>query len=123
MIERLDALIFWSADCARTVAFYRAIGLPLETEDHGDGDLHFACDIGGVHVAVLPARRTEGARTRGEHGASQPSFRVASLDRAIDAIRGLGELRLIIDRQEGPWGVRVVVEDPDGRALQLTTAG
>jgi hypothetical protein len=29
--------------------------VPLEAEDHGDGVVHRAADVEGVHLAVLPA--------------------------------------------------------------------
>jgi catechol 2,3-dioxygenase-like lactoylglutathione lyase family enzyme len=118
---RVDAIIFWSGDVERTVAFYRALGLPIETEDHGDGHVHHACDVDGVHVAFFAAGDgSTRAPRRGEHGAGQPSFRVTSLDAAVASLEAIGELRVLIDRQPGPWGTRVVVEDPDGRPLQLT---
>jgi hypothetical protein len=41
-----------SGDLERTAAFYRAVGLSLDDEDHGEGARHVAAELGGVHFAV-----------------------------------------------------------------------
>ena len=105
MVE-IDAVILWTASVDETLKLYRSIGVPLELEVHDDdGDEeeenegrradHYAADVDGVHVAVLPApdpslRATQRSRMRAKH-------------------------------ERGPWGVRALVEDPDGRPVQLTT--
>jgi len=116
----IDALIWWTRDSERLVRFYRALGLPFVMEDHGDGHDHPACDIEGVHVAILQAEKGSETPRRGEHGATQSSFRVDDLDVVKAALMKMGELRLMIDSQDGPWGTRIVIEDPDGRPVQVT---
>jgi hypothetical protein len=74
-VTEIASLVLFAADAANTAQFYRAIGLELEHEDHGEGPVHFAVDLGGVHFAT-------------EH-------------------------------EQMPWGCRVVVEDPDGRAIEV----
>jgi len=118
-LVRLDAVILWSRDVARVVAFYRAIGVPIEVEDHGDGVRHHAADFQGVHFAILDASAPGDARRRGEDGAVQVSFKVDDLGAVLDSLRALSA-KIVIDRQPGPWGIRVVLEDPDGRPIQLT---
>ncbi len=49
----LGALILFTDRLDEVVAFYQAIGAPLEIEDHEDGVPHFACDLGPVHFAVF----------------------------------------------------------------------
>jgi hypothetical protein len=44
---------------------------------------------------------------------------VADLTAVRAALVELGA-RVIIDLEDGPWGVRIVVEDPDGRPVQVT---
>jgi hypothetical protein len=55
MIIEIASYVVVSGHPAECVAFDRTIGLPLEDEQHGDGTLHWAVEIGGVHAAVYPA--------------------------------------------------------------------
>ena len=51
MIE-IASLVLFTGDFEGTAAFYRALGLPLIDEDHGDGPRHLAIELGPVHFAV-----------------------------------------------------------------------
>ncbi len=121
MIERIDALVLFTARLAETAAFYRAIGLPLEDERHEEGPAHLACDLGGAHVALFEAKATGDALARGHGGSSLVGFRVPSLEEAVAAVRAAGG-RVEIEPQDVPWGRRAVVLDPDGRAVELNQA-
>ena len=118
----VNALILWTRQTRRVAAFYRLIGLPLEDEDHGDGHAHQACDIAGVHVAVYDADTATSAPRRREGGALQIGFKVPSLELVANLLREAEEYRELVGRQKMDWGVRVVVEDPDGRPVELTEA-
>lgn len=120
MIRGVDALVLWTPRLAEAAAFYRALGLPLEEERHDDGPVHFACELGPVHFALYasPPGQAPG-RTAG--GATQLGFRVESLERALAAARAAGA-PVVVEPQEVPWGRRVVVLDPDGRAVELNEA-
>jgi hypothetical protein len=122
MALRVDAVILWSDRVERVVGFYRSLGVPFELEDHGDGHPHHAADFAGVHFAVFPAATKGRGRRRGESGCVQVSLSVKSLEALEPVLRRLGA-PVLIERQEGPWGVRVVIEDPDGRPLQITQGG
>jgi lactoylglutathione lyase len=123
MVE-ISSLVLFASDLDATVGFYCALGVPLDTEDHGEGPQHAAAQIGGVHVAVYPAETGSGARApRWRAAASDfPGFYVDSLDEAVAAVQERGA-RLLVDHQERPWGCRVVAEDPDGRAVEVNQRG
>lgn len=55
-MTEMASLVLYAADAAATAAFYRAIGLELEDEDHGEGPVHFAAELGTVHFAIYPAQ-------------------------------------------------------------------
>ena len=47
----------------RVLRFYRAVGIPLDSEVHEeDGPLHYAAEVGGVHVAVYESTSGESQR-------------------------------------------------------------
>jgi lactoylglutathione lyase len=116
----IGALILFAADVGRTVRFYEALGLPLEPEQHDDEPVHFAADVDGCHVAVFPAAEhgvAPGALVAGE---TMAGLRVPSTEDAVEAVRRLGA-RIIQEPDDYPWGRRALVEDPDGRRVEVFT--
>ena len=115
----LASLVLFSGHVDRAVAFYRAVGVELDGEDHGDGAVHFAADVSGVHFAVLGATAAAGrAPTWRESGSSFPGFWVASLADIVAALAELGA-PVLVEHEVREWGCRAVLEDPDGRAVEI----
>jgi predicted enzyme related to lactoylglutathione lyase len=121
MIE-MASLVLFTAHVGRTVAFYRAVGVPLEDEDHGEGPVHAAAEVGDVHVAVCAASGPGRHPARRAGGSDFPGFYVDALDATLAAVTALGA-PVLSGHEQMPWGCRVVVEDPDGRAVELNDRG
>jgi catechol 2,3-dioxygenase-like lactoylglutathione lyase family enzyme len=117
-MAKLSSVVMFSGHPEACVAFYRAIGIPLEDEDHGDGALHAAADVDGVHLAVLPGTGSDMAPTFRAAGASFAGFWVHSLDATVAALAALGT-PVLVDHQMREWGCRTVVADPDGRPVEI----
>ena len=121
MIQDLGALILFTASLERTVAFYRAIGAPLEEEKHDEeGPLHYACELGSTHLAIHAVDAAKGGRAAEwrSGGSSYFGFAVDSLADAVEAARALNA-RVLQEPEDFPWGPRALVEDPDGRVVEL----
>jgi catechol 2,3-dioxygenase-like lactoylglutathione lyase family enzyme len=54
-MTEMASLVLYAGDPTATAAFYRALGLDLDREDHGEGPAHFAVELGPVHFAIYPA--------------------------------------------------------------------
>ena len=121
-MTEMASLVLFAASPAATMAFYRAAGLELEAEDHGDGLVHFATELGPVHFAIYPAEVAGRASARRSGGSLFPGFYVESLDRAAEALARAGA-PMLTGHQQMPWGCRVVAEDPDGRAVEINQRG
>jgi predicted enzyme related to lactoylglutathione lyase len=86
-VESLSALVFTSAAPDRLAAFYREhLGIPFEHQGHGPIRDHLEAWLGGepgkgIHFAIL-----KGRGPGEERGAVAPTFRVADLDRAMEAL-------------------------------------
>ena len=122
VMTEMASLVLFAASPAATMEFYRAVGLALETEDHGEGPVHFATELGPVHFAIYPAEVAGRAGERRSGGSLFPGFYVESLDRAAEALAQVGA-PMLTGHQEMPWGCRVVAEDPDGRAVEINQRG
>ena len=115
--QELSALILFTSRMDAVVEFYRAIGVPLEAEQHDDGVLHYACDLGGTHIAVFESSPGDAPEFRSA-GSSIAGFSVQSLEIALEAARSV-HANIIKEPTEYPWGVRALVSDPDGRVVEL----
>jgi predicted enzyme related to lactoylglutathione lyase len=130
-VSALASVVLLSHRPDEVVEFYRALGLPLEDEDHGDGVVHRAADVDGIHMAVLPAERNE---DQNDECAEAPSlaWRVAGTTFVGLWVDSLEETTAALERSGTPvlrphqrceWGCRIVVRDPDGRAVEVNQAG
>ena len=109
--------MFASAPAA-TAAFYRALGLVLGDEHHGEGPIHFAAELGPVHFAIYPAQAPGRARQHRTGGNVFPGFYVDSLEHVVSALKQSGA-PILTDHEQMPWGCRIVAEDPDGRTVEI----
>jgi catechol 2,3-dioxygenase-like lactoylglutathione lyase family enzyme len=118
-MTEIASIVLFSDEPSRTIDFYRAIGVELQDEDHGDGLVHSAIDVGGVHFAVFSATdridRPTGWRSS---GTTFVGFYVPSLESTMSALRELGMI-VVVGHQARSWGCRIVVEDPDGRPVEI----
>jgi lactoylglutathione lyase len=123
-VIEIASLVFFADDLPATAAFYRAIGLALEDEDHGEGPVHAAAEVGGVHVAIYQAEAGRGSRALPWRSAASdfPGVYVDSLDAATTALEAIGAT-VLAPHQAMPWGCRIVAADPDGRAIEINQRG
>jgi catechol 2,3-dioxygenase-like lactoylglutathione lyase family enzyme len=112
MTLALSGLQLHARDLAKSVAFYTACGLPLVERRHG-GPVHHTCSLGGVHFAIYPDDAASGPQS-----ASTIGITVPNLQNALNALRALGA-KIVEEPRPRPWGVSAIVEDPDGRRVEL----
>jgi lactoylglutathione lyase len=117
-MTEMASLVLYSNSPDATAAFYQALGIELGHEDHGEGPVHFATELGPVHFAIYPAEAQGRAAERRRGGSFFPGFYVESLDQAAEALAGVGAL-VLTGHEQMPWGCRIVAEDPDGRAVEV----
>ena len=115
---KLGLLVMRAADLEQTARFYRALGFEFVGEQHGNGPLHYACELNGTVIEIYPGKPGT-APDRRSGGATLLGFQVDSLEVTLKAIAEIGA-PVLTAPQESPWGRRTVVQDPDGRAIELT---
>ena len=121
-MTEVASLVMYAESPAATAAFYRAMGIPLSDEDHGEGPVHAAAELGPVHVAVYPAESPGRAPDRRAGGSLFPGFYVASLDIVTETLIRQGA-PVLTSHERMPWGCRIVAQDPDGRAVEINQRG
>jgi lactoylglutathione lyase len=117
-MTELASFVLFAADVDAAARFYRALGLELEDEDHGEGPVHYAVELGDVHVALYPAVTGGRAPARRSAGSVFAGLYVPSLDAALAAVQAVGA-PVLSGHEQMPWGCRFVTEDPDGRAVEV----
>ena len=118
MMPALGSLILFSSRIEAHLKFYRALGVPLVTESHEDnGPTHYAADLNGVHLALYESGEGKAQGWR-DGGCTWPGFIVEDLTATLQQIIESGA-KVLAGPEERPWGIRAVVEDPDGRPIEI----
>jgi hypothetical protein len=121
-MTEIASLVLFAAYPPATAAFYRCLGLDLENEYHDEGPEHYATELGPVHFAIYPAAAPGRALERRVSGSNFPGFYVESLERTAGELADAG-VQTLTGHEVMPWGCRIVVEDPDGRAVEVNQRG
>jgi len=110
---KLNLVVIRASNLAASVAFYESLGLIFAQEQHGNGPIHFACDLGGVIFEIYPG--TDAAK----HELRLGFIVELQIDQLITQIEQSG-LKVASRPKDSPWGRRAVVADPDGYQVELT---
>jgi lactoylglutathione lyase len=114
----LSLTVLRNSNLDACLAFYGALGLTFQQEQHGSGPIYYSCELGPTVVEIYPG--APGAAPGRKHGgATMLGFAVQSLDAVLDALRLLG-VEPTAPPKASAWGRRVLVIDPDGRAIDLS---
>jgi catechol 2,3-dioxygenase-like lactoylglutathione lyase family enzyme len=117
-MSEVASIVLLSDHLDETVAFYRSLGVPLEEEDHGGGVMHAAGELNGLHLAVLACRGASPSPTWRSGGSTFVGFWVQSLEEVVAALQVTGA-EVLAGHERREWGCRVVLLDPDGRAVEI----
>ena len=110
----LSLVVLKTRQVEKLRAFYQALGIELAEEQHGKGPIHYAGRIGSVVLEVYPLTE-DGTPT---DSTTRLGFAIGKLTEATEQLKALG-ISVPDNPQATEWGYRVVVRDPDGRAVEL----
>lgn len=113
----LSLVVLRTADVLKTLLFYRAFGLEFEQECHGQGVIHYACTLGTSTIEIYPLIDGS-AQSPVQSGATMLGFKVANIDAVLTKLQKIGTV--LPTRESTSRGRRVVLNDPDGRKVELT---
>jgi len=110
----LKLLVLKTRQVDKLRAFYQALGVELVEEKHGDGPVHYAGKVGDAVLEVYPL--PDGSDTA--DATTRLGFTVGKLPEVFQALKEAGTT-VAGEPKETAWGLRAVVPDPDGRAVEL----
>lgn len=119
LARSFSAVLLVSRDPKRLADFYRdALGIPLTDEQHDDADLHYGCDLEGIHFAIHPLSNFEQIGDP-QTGAVNMAFAIGDANALVAAIRQAGHEVEYEPRDLG-WCIMTAVRDPDGNYIEFT---
>lgn len=114
----VNLVVLRTADLASARSFYEVLGLSFMEEQHGSGPAHLSCERGGTVLELYPGKPGQ-APERLNAGATMLGFSVESVDATLEKLKTLN-ITLVTPPKDSPWGKRMVVLDPDGRAVEIS---
>lgn len=109
---KLNLLVLRAQDPHRLAQFYGHLGLDFQREQHGNGPEHMACSMAQSTIEIYPS---QGATTTG----TRIGFSVSDVEEAVHLALGANGTMRTAPRR-GQWGMRAVIEDPEGHIVELT---
>ena len=110
----LRLLVLRTKQLERLRDFFHPLGVSFAAEQHGNGPLHYAGELGGVVLELYPLAQD----VQAEDHLTRLGFAVGDLATTLHALEAAGAAVISKPRQT-EWGLRAVVRDPDGRAVEL----
>jgi lactoylglutathione lyase len=111
----LTLLVLKTRQVEQLRLFIQTLGIELKEEQHGKGPIHFAGRAGGTVIEVYPLRDKDTP----VDASTRLGFAVENLTEVVQKLQSLGA-SVITPPKETPWGLRAVVRDPDGLAVELS---
>ena len=107
---KLNLLVLRTPRLEDMKSFYSALGAHFQSERHGNGPDHYAAILGDDQVLelypILDGAMPDAGLRLG-----------VSVEDIGDTLRSIGQTATPL---RTPWGLRAVVRDPDGRAVELS---
>jgi lactoylglutathione lyase len=115
---RINLVVIKTRQPENLAEFYQRLGIKFDHHKHGNGPMHVAAEMNDVVFEIYPLpKEIEIADNTIRLG-----FTVDDLDGAIENLKRSGA-KIIKDPALTEWGYQALIEDPDGRKVELKAAG
>lgn len=111
----LNLLVLKTNNLQPLFEFYSDLGIDFEYHQHGNGPHHYASK--GINPVIeiypLPKQIPQPDTT------TRLGFSVENLDQLIEILK-TKETSIVTEPSQTPWGYVAIIQDPDGRKIELT---
>jgi catechol 2,3-dioxygenase-like lactoylglutathione lyase family enzyme len=116
----LNLIVLRVSNLESSLRFYQALGLEFVQEQHGKGLVHYACELDNLVIELYPGKEAAPLNYKSA-GATWLGFQVDSIDLVLELLNTL-PVTILTPLRDTPRGRRILIQDPDGRAIELIEA-
>ena len=109
-MSALNLLVLRAKNPDELAEFYSGLGLCFVREQHDKGPVHHSSNIGGAIFEIYPCQNPTDQTTGTRIG-----FQVPSIENSIRACSA----QVISKPKMTQWGLRAVIQDPEGHKIEL----
>src|SRR5205814_2257861 len=95
-----------------SVHFYGLLGLLFQKHRHGNGVEHYSSTTGTFVMVIYPVESSKSV-----DDAVRLGFSIVNLAQLHDVLNSNGA-RVVVPPRESPWGLRLIVLDPDNNRVE-----
>lgn len=114
----LGLIVLRTANLHQSLDFYKILGLDFVEEKHGRGPVHYSANLGSSVLELYPGNASLSPHYK-DSGTTMLGFQVTALDMVLAELEALNTT-VLTPLKHTNLGRRIVVQDPDGRAVELT---
>jgi lactoylglutathione lyase len=113
-MAKLQLIVIKTLDPEKLSTEYEILGITFEKHKHGNGALHYAADLHGLIFEIYPLPKD----LLVADNTTRLGFTVKSLDNLMNKLR-LSNWKIASDAKHTEFGYTAVVQDSDGRKVEL----
>lgn len=114
---KLKLLVIRTAEPELLKAQYELLGFNFDYHRHGNGPLHYSVEVDGLVFEIYPLLKS---MEKADHS-TRLGFVVDELPALLNQIR-TSNWKIRSEITETAWGITAVIQDLDGRKVELSTS-
>jgi lactoylglutathione lyase len=111
---QLKLIVLRTADQKALADFYTLLGLNFDYHKHGNSPYHYSAHIGETVLEIYPLTKTQ----TGPDKDLRLGFALDNFEAALSQIEKL-QFTILMPPAQTEWGFMAIVQDPDGRKIEL----
>ena len=112
----INLIVLKTNQLENLVAFYEQLGFQFSNHRHGNGPLHFAAELSNFVFEIYPLP----ADINTPDNTTRLGFTIPDLETTLEKLKEHGNsIRIKKEPMVTAWGYQALVEDPDGRKVEL----
>lgn len=111
---KLNLLVLRTFDPEILKRQYELLGMCFEYHKHGNGPYHFACELNGFTLEIYPLTKS---MTKADANI-RLGFDTPNLQQTLNSLKASNWI-IKSDIKDTEWGLTAVIQDIDGRKIEL----